>query len=340
MSFSHRKILILTVSGVLLLHPGARSVTLSFLCALLLAGCVQRVIDRAEAHHVPRWLTTLGLAALVLLPLLALLLWSSLEALQKIQHSMNGLLNSIGSTDWMKEWMARLTTALPPRLQDLVGQLMNEENQRTMVIRLLSALAQAVSSLLSALPGKLAGVGLLLLFFIFCAIGYPEVTALLRGLLPKDWWRSLGKIKATLTENFRLWGTAQCKVVCLIALELTLGLCLLRAEHPVALALLIALVDLIPLIGSGLILLPWAGISFLSGSTAFALGLVLLWALAWGTRTILEPKLVGKHLQLPGAVSLFSAVLGASVWGFKGLILFPVLTSAAAALLKRRKGTA
>ena len=323
-----------------MIHPEARSITFSFLLALLLAGCAQRVIGRLEQFHIPRWLATLGLAALVILPLLALILWSCYGALQKVQGAMNSLLNSIGGTDWMKDWLARVTTALPPRLREIAEGLLDDDSQRTVVIKLLSTLAQGVSGFLAALPGKLTGLGLLLLFFLFCTIGYPEILQLLRSLMPKDWWGSLGRVKRTLTENFTLWGAAQLKLVSIIAFELTLGLCLLRAEHPVVLAILIALVDLIPLIGSGLILLPWAAIRFLTGSTALAIGLALLWVLVWGTRTILEPRLVGRKLQLPSAVSLFSAVLGASVWGLKGLILFPVLTSAAAAFLRRTKGAA
>lgn len=323
-----------------MIHPEARSITLSFLLALLLAGCVQRMVGRLEKFHIPRWLATLGLAALVILPLLALLLWSCYSALQKIQGAMNGILNSIGGTDWMKDWLARVTTALPPRLREIAEELLDDDSQRTVVIKLLSTLAQSISSLLAALPGKLTSLGLLLLFFLFCTIGYPEVLALLRSLFPRDWWNSLGRIKRTLTENFTLWWAAQMKLVGIIAFELTLGLCLLRAEHPVVMAILIALVDLIPLIGSGLVLLPWAAIRFLTGHTALAIGLLLLWVLVWGTRTIFEPRLVGRKLQLPSAISLFSAVLGVSIWGIKGLILFPVLTSVAAAFMKHTKGAA
>ena len=83
------------------------------------------------------------------------------------------------------------------------------------------------------------------------------------------------------------------------------------------------------MIGSGLILLPWALVCLLVGERLPALGLGLLWLFVWLTRTLLEPRLVGRQLQLPTALSFLTAVLGLQLWGLKGLILFPVLAAAA-----------
>ena len=119
----------------------------------------------------------------------------------------------------------------------------------------------------------------------------------------------------------------------LIFLELALGLALLRIKRWFFFAALIALVDLLPLVGSGLMLLPWAAIRLLMGDQLQALGLVLIWICVWTTRTVMEPKLVGRQLQLPSAISFFAAILGAKVWGLKGLILFPVLAAVAISFL-------
>ena len=100
-------------------------------------------------------------------------------------------------------------------------------------------------------------------------------------------------------------------------------------EHWGLLAVFIALVDLLPMIGSGLILLPWALVCLLLGEHLPALGLGLLWLCVWLTRTLLEPRLVGRQLQLPTAISFLTAVLGLRLWGLKGLILFPVFVAAA-----------
>ena len=79
---------------------------------------------------------------------------------------------------------------------------------------------------------------------------------------------------------------------------------LLRIKRWFFFAALIALVDLLPLVGSGLMLLPWAAIRLLMGYQLQALGLVLIWICVWTTRTVMEPKLVGRQLQLPSAILL------------------------------------
>lgn len=337
---SHRKILFLAIVGVLLLYSGTRTVTLSFFLALLLASCAQKLIQRLRARHVPRWVTVVGILAVVLLPAAGAIVWGCFLLLQKAQSFMETILSETQSIARFDEWLYQFTTALPPKLQQLPQRIIEAVRPEEILTKVLSTLGQWTSAALSGLPSKLANTGLFLLFFLFCAIGYEEVVALIRALLPADWYTALRKLRKAFSDSLSLWGAAQLKLIGLIVMELSLGLCLIRIQHPILLATVIALVDVVPLVGSGLILLPWAMIRLLLGHKPQALALALLWLCVWGTRTILEPRFVGEKLQLPGAISLFSAVLGVSAFGFQGLVLFPILAAVLTAFFKRTKGAA
>ena len=102
--------------------------------------------------------------------------------------------------------------------------------------------------------------------------------------------------------------------------------------------LALALVDAIPILGTGTVLLPWSLICFWEGNTTRGVGLLLLYAVAAATRTVLEPKLVGKHLDLDPLATLVALYAGFRLWGIPGLLLAPIFASAVKSLLSPDTG--
>ncbi|MDD7222595.1 MAG: AI-2E family transporter [Eubacteriales bacterium] len=331
MSFPRRKLLLGVCAAATVLIPALRTTVLSFALALFLAGCLQRPMIRLQRRGVPRVISAPAFLLLGLVPLIAMLAGGIFYGLRGVQQLAGTLLPLLGTRPAGEDWLYRLITALPPSVQDVCFAMLDKLAGQgdALAGELLQRLALWSSEALTALPKKMGSTGLFLLFFLFCAIGYPELHGLLERILPEDWRIGLGKIQRITAARLGLWLRAESKLVVLIALELAIGLAALRVDHWGLLAVFIALVDLLPMIGSGLILLPWALVCLLLGEHLPALGLGLLWLCVWLTRTLLEPRLVGRQLQLPTAISFLTAVLGLRLWGLKGLILFPVLAAAA-----------
>ena len=108
----------------------------------------------------------------------------------------------------------------------------------------------------------------------------------------------------------------------------SLGFLLLNISHGLLWAALVALVDAVPLLGTGTVLLPWALVCFLQDQHFRAIGLLCIYGAAMLTRTVLEPKLVGKQLGLDPLLTLLALYLGYRFWGFAGMLLAPVLAAA------------
>ena len=106
-----------------------------------------------------------------------------------------------------------------------------------------------------------------------------------------------------------------------------IGLALLRIPYAFILALLLAAVDLLPLLGTGIILVPWALICLLLGQVKLGIGLLALYAVSTLVRQILEPKLIGDGLGLHPLLSLFSMYAGLRLFGVWGMILTPLVTA-------------
>ena len=91
----------------------------------------------------------------------------------------------------------------------------------------------------------------------------------------------------------------------------------------VLLSFLITLLDLLPIIGAGLFLLPWALLELLLGNTGRSIGLALLYAAIVAIRNLLEPHVLGKQIGLHPFVSLVSVYYGWRLAGFAGMLLVP-----------------
>ena len=106
-----------------------------------------------------------------------------------------------------------------------------------------------------------------------------------------------------------------------------IGLALMRIPYAFIIALLLAVVDLLPLLGTGVILIPWALICLLLGQVKLGIGLLALYGVTTLVRQVLEPKLIGDGLGLHPLLSLFSMYAGLRLFGVWGMITAPLVTA-------------
>ncbi len=106
--------------------------------------------------------------------------------------------------------------------------------------------------------------------------------------------------------------------------ELFSGLMLINHDYAFVLALGIALVDALPFVGCGIVLLPWSLFEWAFGSAGKAVALLVLYAVVAVVRQIAEPKIVGSFIGLYPLLTLFSVYTGAKLMGFFGIFLFPI----------------
>jgi sporulation integral membrane protein YtvI len=112
--------------------------------------------------------------------------------------------------------------------------------------------------------------------------------------------------------------------------ELAIGFAILGVKNVFLLALLISLFDILPVVGLGAVLLPWAAISLVTGNTALGIGLVVMYVVILVVRNIIEPKIVGDRVGLHPLLTLVCMFVGAKLFGVIGLFGLPV----AVAILK------
>ena len=106
--------------------------------------------------------------------------------------------------------------------------------------------------------------------------------------------------------------------------QLCTGFFILGVDNAPTFAILISLLDLLPVIGVGTVLVPWGIVSLISGDNFLGAGLILLFVVNTVIRELIEPKIVGKQVGLHPLVTLMSMVIGSSLMGGVGLFGLPI----------------
>jgi predicted PurR-regulated permease PerM len=114
-------------------------------------------------------------------------------------------------------------------------------------------------------------------------------------------------------------------VILITFTELFIGFLILRIEYAAILALLIAVVDILPVLGTGVVLIPWALVDFAIGKPVIGVGILILYLVITLIRNVIEPKIIGEQVGLPPVVTLIAMYGGLKLFGFTGLWGLPVI---------------
>ena len=98
-----------------------------------------------------------------------------------------------------------------------------------------------------------------------------------------------------------------------------------KRDKEFLLSVIIAIIDLLPVLGTGTVLVPWSILSVLSNDLRLGIGVAILYIVIVLVRNFLEPKIIGMQLGVNSLFTLMAMFLGLKVLGFWGLVLFPVI---------------
>ena len=236
------------------------------------------------------------------------------------------------------EWLSDLLSRFVPDLAGTVQLWMQSFAQTA--ARLSSNLSSWLLEICTQMAAKLPMWFLSVIVTIFCSafisLDFPKVTGICFSVLPQKYRPVLIELKDFLTSTLFSMIKAYALLLGITFLELCAGLWLLGVRYFLPIAAGIALLDILPVLGTGTILIPWVLISFLTGNRSFAVGLLLLYLFITIARNFLEPKIVGDCIGLHPLVSLVSIYAGLYLFGVTGALLMPCLMLTANFLYQKR----
>lgn len=181
--------------------------------------------------------------------------------------------------------------------------------------------AVAGGAVARTLPDVLVAVVMVCLSSYFFLAEHDKIVAKVRKILPASAKKYLALIKRDVRHVIGGYFLAQFRIMFVVALVLLVGFWFLGTSHSVLLAILIALLDFLPMFGTGTALIPWALLKLLTGDFGYACGLLLLYVLTQAVRQVIQPKIVGDSIGLPPLTTLFLLFIGYRFKGIAGMIV-------------------
>ncbi len=186
-------------------------------------------------------------------------------------------------------------------------------------------LTSVIARLASALPNIIVTVIVIMLSLFYFAKDYDKIGNRVFDFLPKR----LGKIILIFKNDVLLVVTKYLKsyfilfVLCFA--ELFSGFLILNQKNAFVLSLIISIVDVLPILGAGTVLVPWGIIMLIIGDYKLAIGLIILAGVTYFSRQILEPKILSDQMNIHPLITLFAMFVGLKMAGFLGIIIAPVV---------------
>ncbi len=307
-------------------------ILLPFLLAAGLALAAEPLVSFfTRKTRLPRAAAT-GIGVTMTLTLLALLVMTLAALLLRELGALAGIVPDLEDTaqqgmSLLEQWLLGLVSRAPgnigPILTHSVEGLFSDSN--ALLDQVTTRLLSLASNILKGLPDSALGLFTWLLACFMISAKLPQLKAWVQAKLPPAWHQKTLPMLHRLKSSLLGWLKAQLKLIGITFFILTAGFFILQISYAPLWALLIALVDALPVLGTGMVLIPWSFVCFLQEDTARGIGLLGIYATAALLRSVLEPKLIGKQLGLDPLVTLAAMYTGFRLFGLGGMILSPLL---------------
>lgn len=188
-------------------------------------------------------------------------------------------------------------------------------------------LTTQIASILASVIKIFPDLGLFCIAFIIAAFyicaDFKKVNAALMCVIPDSLTNKLSGTRRTIKGTGAKYLKAYSIIMLVTTAELFIGFIILRVEYALTLALIIAVIDILPVLGVGSVLLPWSVLNFALGNGRLGTGLLLLFLVITIVREVIEPKIVGECIGMHPLLTLIAMYIGYRLIGILGLIAFP-----------------
>lgn len=189
----------------------------------------------------------------------------------------------------------------------------------------LASLTGRVPDMVSAVANFAIAAVVFLMASYFITGDYPRLRFLITDRVPADTREFCGKVKNIFMEAFGGYIRSQLILTLGVFVILAVGFTVTQQPYGLVLAGVFAIMDFIPIIGSGTVMVPWIVIDIITGEYAHAIGFAVIWGLIAVFRRVAEPKILGDQTGLSPILSLVGIYVGMRLAGVAGMIVGPLL---------------
>lgn len=228
--------------------------------------------------------------------------------------------------------VAKLPRGLGATVSNYVSDFFNNLSTESSVIdmEMLSAPLSGAWSVVKGIPSAFLSVLVTIISCVFMTSEYDLIKNMILDMLSESKGKKLVSSKQTVTRGISKLVKAYATLMLITFSEMFLGLNLMKligvyeGGYIAIIAFVTCIVDIIPVLGTGTVLIPWAVYNLVMGNVGLGIGLLVLYAVITVLRQILEPKLVANQAGLPAIATIMAMFIGARLFGAFGILLLPL----------------
>ncbi|MBE3582785.1 MAG: sporulation integral membrane protein YtvI [Limnochordaceae bacterium] len=307
-------------------------VLLPFLLGGILAALLEPTVRRLEQHGLRRsWATALTML-LALAVVGYILTGVGIQVAREITE-LNSSLKQVPLADATNNLIGRISEfyrGLPENVVTAINQNVNELYRRAQ--DLVQWLASAAITWAGQLPLFFMVLILVVISSYFFARDWSGLWGSLLTLFPPGWAARARQVGYRIRQDLLGYIRGELLMMLVTATIAAIGLYVLGVRYWMTMAVLIGLLDLLPVLGPPLILFPWAGALLLMGQYRLGLSLLALYAVMFAVRQLSEASVLGHTVGIHPLLMLFGVYGGLVAFGAWGVFIGPVLVITGRAL--------
>ena len=311
---------------------------LPFIIAYIIALIIRPIVYYFHRKiKIPRKIITF----IVLIVVLTALAFTVYFVVQRVVYELNSLLVQLQESlkllgdyntymvqfqSWVEETIGKI-----PLLSSLDIEATNQQIAQTIYdilynfsTSLIKSIPNILGSIAKVVPGGLVFTIALIVSTFYISFDFDKINNFLRNQMSEKASKWVTEIKSMFFDAITKYLKAYFILIVITFCELSVGFMIIDIPYTFTLAAIVSIIDILPILGTGTVLIPWAIISFITGNNFNGFALLILYGTITIIRNIIEPKIVGNSLGIYPVITLICIYLGYNLFGFAGLVLFPV----------------
>ena len=224
--------------------------------------------------------------------------------------------------DGLLAFINRYAPSVTPTVDELLPDALSTVGSS--VINFSGKIVSWASSVGSRLPGILLATVICVISTAFMSGDYDHITGAVLDRLPDKSRKIVLRTREALKAVIGRYAKSYFLIFFITFCELLTGLSIVGIRQTFLISLIIAAFDILPIVGSGMVLLPWTIVTFIQGNLLRGIGLAVVYIVIVVARQIIEPKIVGRQVGLHPLLTLVCMWVGLKLAGGVGMFLFPI----------------
>lgn len=181
-----------------------------------------------------------------------------------------------------------------------------------------------ISGIASGIPSFLLNTLISIIAMVFIVLDLDRIKSFVKNNASERTVELIRKAKTSFGEVILKYIKSYFIIFLISIIENSIGLLIIGQKQPFLIGLMIAIVDVFPILGSGTVLIPWGIICLFTGDIKKGIGLLVLYVVIVILRQVIEPRIIGKRIGMRPIVTLVCMIVGAKLFGGIGLLGVPI----------------